>query len=140
MKVSLSIFLLSLLMFISCANSKSISTDIRTKTFDAGYNETFNAVVKTLSKEGYKLDFSDQKSGVIDTDYRTASKILPSFTKDERIKINAILNEEGKRTQVQLTINTQNMSTTNEGKSGGLTKEKAISYYKNLLMKIGKQL
>lgn len=139
-KGSLPILLLSLFTFTGCATTNSISADLRTQTYDAGYEQTFNAVVQTLSKEGYALDFSDQKSGVIDTDYQAASNILPSLSKNENIKINAILDKKSSGTQVQLTIDTQSMSTSTNGNSNNLSKEKAISYYKNLLMRIGDRL
>lgn len=135
-KVSLPIFMLSLLTFVSCATSQSVSADTRTRTFNADYNKTFQAVAQTLSNEGYTLDFSDPKSGVINTDYQAGSAFKSLLSNNEEISVDAILNKKNNGTQVKLRIDVENIGPSTGGKSDDMTKTQVINYYKNLFMKI----
>lgn len=127
-------------IFSGCATTQSISTDVRTETFKADYNQTFRAVVQTLSDDGYAVNTADSETGVINTDYSNASTLQAIFTGDRRTKVNAILNDTSNGTQVRLTVSVQKKGAFTGWQSASMTKSQAKQYYEELFNKIAKQL
>ena len=127
-------------MISSCATTQDISTDVRTQTFNSGYNDTFKAIVQTLSDDGYAINNADSETGIINTDYSNASTLEAFFTGDRRTKVNAILSEQSNGTQVRLTVSVQKKAALTGWQSATMTKSNAQEYYEKLFNKIGNQI
>lgn len=136
------LYALILIAFVisSCATTQNISTDVRTETFNSDYNNTFKAVVQTLSNDGYAISNADSDTGIINTDYSNASTLEALFTGDRRTKVNAILSEQNSGTQVRLTISIQKKAALTGWQSATMTKSNAREYYEELFNRIGNQI
>jgi len=134
-------FTLIIALIISgCATTQNISSGARTKIYKSNYNQTFKAVVQTLSDNGYSINTANSKTGIINTDYSNASTLQAFLTGQRRTKVNAILNKENNGTEIRLNISIQQKGTLTGWESASMTKSQAKKYYDKLFAKIANNL
>lgn len=136
----LPLLIISGLLLTSCATTQSISDEARTEIFNSEYDQTFKAVVQTLSDDGYAIDDADSETGIINTDYSNASTLEAFFTGDRRTKVNAILSKSETGTEVRLTVSVQKKGTFSGWQSATMTKAGARDYYEELFNRISNEI
>jgi hypothetical protein len=68
------VFVFLALFLLGCGTSlQSVDASRRTRTFNADYLSTFNAVLAFCSQNGYNASYADKNSGVINTNYKRLS-------------------------------------------------------------------
>jgi len=139
-KLSLIIPALVMLILQSCATTQSLPDDVRTKIYNADYDQVFKTVVQTLSDGGYIIQDTDSEMGIINTDYTNNSNWEAFWSGDERTKVNALLKSVNNGTRVRLTISVQNKTALSGWNSANMSESKAKEYYQKMFEKIGEQL
>lgn len=86
----------ALVLLYACAGSQGLSVNARSQTIEAGYDQTFQAVVDYISQRGFEFRQADKESGVIESEYRDGAgwgdAISPG---DRRARVAARVTRDG---------------------------------------------
>lgn len=129
---------LSLVLLAGCATTQSLSVESRTRTYDADFNQVFDAVIAALAVDGYAVTDASRESGLINTDERV--RLGLRLFEGNRTKVTALVRDVSDGTEVVL-----NLSTTLANEEGGeeiqvMPASAAREFYRELFAKIEAQL
>ena len=126
------------LLLAGCATTQSVSVESRTRTYDVGYDQVFDAVIAALTVDGYAVTDADRENGIINTDAR--ERVGLRIFQGTRTKVTALVRDGESVTTVVLNLATA--TTTDEGgvdvsiMPAGVARD----FYRELFAKIEGQL
>lgn len=128
----------ALILLAGCATTQSIPVETRTRTYDANFDQVFDAVVAAFAVDGYAVTDANRDSGIINTDERV--RLGMRLFQGNRTKVTALVQDSDAGTTVVL-----NLSTSSANEEGGaavslMPKSAAREFYRELFGKIEAQL
>ncbi len=136
-----SLVTIGLILVAGCATTQSISVESRSRVYDQGYDQVFDAVVAVFAADGYAITNVDRENGIINTDERVLGGLLTDgLLLGNRMKVTALISNADEGTSVVL-----NISLTEANAEGGeevvaITPGMARDVYRGMFAKIEAQL
>lgn len=129
---------LVLVLLAGCATTQSLSVESRTRTYDAYFDQVFDAVMAAFVVDGYAVTDADRENGIINTDERV--RLGLGLFEGNRTKVTALVRDVGNGTTVVL-----NLSSSVANEEGGesvqlMPASAAREFYRELFAKIAAQL
>ena len=122
------------LLFVSlltgCMTTQSVPVDDRSRTIDAPPRVVLDAVIATLTVEGYPVDYVDRRSRLVSTGY----KYERAFLDERRIRANAYVDGVGEgRTRLTLLLSLEDVDEHGKVSAETLRGSTARELYRELL-------
>jgi len=138
--INFSIIILVIAFSFGCATTQSIPAEQRSRIYNRAFKDTFRSVVQALNERGYSIEQADSDTGIINTDFKSASTLEAFLTGDSRTKINAIIADQNNGTKVTLTIKAEKKGALTGWESQSMTKKQAKNMYNDVFSDISKKV
>jgi len=95
---------LTLLALAGCASSGMVPEAKRTKTFDAPKDQVVTAVVRAVSAEGYAVETTDRRAGLVVTEKRQGTALGGAMGSGVYSRVRGMVRETGTGTRLTLNV------------------------------------
>lgn len=117
-------------LFAGCTTTQSVSVEDRSQTYDAPPRVVLDAVIETLTVEGYPVDYVERRSGLVSTGY----KYERAFLDERRIRANAYVDGIAQgRTRLTLLLSLEDVDEQGKVSAETLRGSTARERYRELL-------